>query len=738
MASAALSAVPGSRRFLAASRPEDAGKALAERRGPHGERPALRKDLGILRQVQLGEVAWIIKNPGTRKYHQFKNWQWQIIRLFDGRRTRGEIRDQIARLAGDQEVKLDLVLEYEEFLRRLELLHESVAERNLGLLDKFNSFRHQKAEEKTEGFNIFFIMFHVLDPDRILDRTVKYVRWIWSKPMVIATLIASLWTFGVFVNNWEAIFTGTMDLYHFFGKPFVQVAQFFAILIVVGTIHEFAHAYATKVYGGECHDIGFALFYFTPAFYCDTSDTFMFKNRLKRLWVTIAGIYAEVAIACVATIVWVASYPDTLLHEAAYKTMLFTGLSAVLFNINPLIKVDGYYALSSLLQIPDLRETAWKTVGASFQKHVLRLPVEVPPATRRKRVIYWTYGILSMMYTATIMYFIYTIFRNFYFRYFPDFGVVFLILTLTYIFKKKVRTTRRVGKLFYLDKKEWLMSPRSRLPLAITAGVLLLVLGIPWSHRRITGRTDLKPEKQVHIEAPDDAKVAEVLVHEGDIVAAGQPLFRLRSSALVADTEQHRTGQERMLRKSSAGRASSDPLLAYQSEQMATSEGIALRNAEARESFLVVRSPIAGRVLTPRTEDLVGRYVTAGTALADVGDCRRLVAEVPVSERLLEYLRVGSPVVALIRTRPTRAWRGSVAAVSPATLQQPVTSAGEDGADVPPARPDQFVVRAVFENTDGSLFPGAEAKLKIRSRREAYLVRAWNVIWRWLRSVVWF
>jgi putative peptide zinc metalloprotease protein len=732
-----LSAAPGSRRFLAASRPEDAGKALAERRGPHAERPGLRKDLGILRQVQLGEVNWIIKNPGTRKYHQFKNWQWQIIQLFDGRRTREQIREQIARASG-QDVKLQLVLEYEEFLRRLELLHESVAERNLGLLDKFNSFRHQKAEEKTEGFNIFFIMFHVLDPDRFLNKTVKYVRWMWSKPMVLATLAASFWTLGVFVNNWEAIFTGTMDLYHFFGKPLVQVAQFFSILIVVGTIHEFAHAYATKVYGGECHDIGFALFYFTPAFYCDTSDTFMFKNRLHRLWVTIAGIYAEVAIASVATIFWVASYPDTLLHEAAYKTMLFTGLSAVLFNINPLIKVDGYYALSSLLQIPDLRETAWKTVGAAFQRHVLRLPVEAPATTRRKRIIYWVYGILSMMYTATIMYFIYTIFRNFYFRYFPDFGVVFLVLTLTYVFKKKVRTTRRVGKLFYLDKKEWLMSPRSRVPLAIAAGILLLVLGVPWSHRKITGTANLKPEKQVRIEAPEDSRVSEVYVHEGDEVAAGQPLFRLRSSAIAAETEQHRAELERLIKKTSAGRAASNPVLAYQSEQMAGSEAVALKNARVREDFLLVRSPLAGRVLTPRPEDLIGRNVTAGTALADVGDCRRLVAEVPVSERFLEYLRVGSPVSALIRTRPTHRSRGTVGGISAATLQQPVTSAGDDAADVPPAKPDQFVVRAVFDNADGSLYPGAEARLKIRTRREAYLVRAWNVIWRWLRSVVWF
>jgi putative peptide zinc metalloprotease protein len=463
----------------------------------------------------------------------------------------------------------------------------------------------------------------------------------------------------------------------------------------------------------------------------------MFKNRLHRLWVTIAGIYAELAIACVATMVWVASYPDTLLHEAAYKTMLFTGLSAVLFNINPLIKVDGYYAISSLLQIPDLRETAWHTVGAWFQKNILRLPVEVPPATRRRRIIFWTYGLASIAYTATIMYFIYTIFRNFYFRYFPDFGVVFLVLTLGYVFKKKVRTTRRVGKLFYLDKKEWFMSPRSRLPLAIAGGVLLLVLGIPWSHRKITGTTNLKPAKQARVEASEDAIVAETFVHEGDMVTSGQPLFRLASSAVVEDAERHRGERERMTKKSSQGRESSNPLLAYQSEQMAASEDAAVKSAEAREAYLLVRSPIAGRILTPRVEDVLGRHVTVGTNLADVGDCRQMVAEVPVSERFLQYLRVGSPVSALVRTRPTRTSRGVVASISPATLEQRPTSEGEGGPDLPPVVPDRFVVRATFDNADGSLLPGAEARLKITARREAYAVRAWNVIWRWLRSVVW-
>lgn len=720
-------------RLVAARGLEETARALASRHGPPDERPVLRKDLGIHRQVQLGEVNWIIKNPGTMKYHQFKSKHWQVIRLFNGKRTREQIREELSRQS-KKPIALDFVLEYEEFLRKLELIEQSVAERNLGLLDKFNSFRHQNAEEKAEGFNIFFIKFHVFNPDRFLNKTVKYVRWIWTPPVAIATVIASFWTLVVFIRNWEPIFRGTMELYHFFGKPLLQVLQFFFILCIVGLIHEYAHAYATKVYGGECHDIGFALFYFTPAFYCDSSDTFMFENRWHRFWTTIAGMYSELIICSVATAIWVFSYPDTVLHEAAYKTMLFTGVSAVLFNINPLIKVDGYYAISSLLQIPDLRETAWRTIGAWVQRTVFRLPVEMPPATRRKRIIYVVYGIFSMMYTATIMYFVYTLFRNFYFRYFPDFGVVMLVLTLAYVFKKKVRTTRRVGKLLYLDKKEWLMSPRSRLPLAMAGGTLLLLLAVPWSHRKISGETTLIPERQVRIEVPENSRVGQVLVREGDLVRAGQPLFQLTSADTIGNIAQHSAERERFLKQSSAARASANAGLVYQTEQQASSEQIALTAAERRRDYLLVRSPIAGRVLTERVEDLEGRYLTAGSLLGVIGDCRRMAADIPVSERFLEYLDVGSPASALVRGSSPKSRRGTIASISPATLEQPATA---DGGIVPSAMPDRFVVRVLFDNSDAELVAGAQARVKVRSRREAYLARAWNIAWRWFRSVVW-
>src|SRR5262249_47688491 len=322
--------------------------------------------------------------------------------------------------------------------------------------------RQRAAEEKAEGFNPFFLLFHVFDPNRLLDRTVRYVRWIWTPPVVAVWCVAALWTVGVFVQHWQPIYEGTYELYAFLRKPLVDIIQFFFILCFIGFIHEMSHAYATKIYGGEVHDIGIALLYFTPAFYCDTTDSLLFENKWHALWVTTAGIYTEGFLCAGATALWVASYPDPLLHELAYKTMLFTGVSTIFFNINPLIKIDGYYALSSLLEMPELREESFRYLGAIVQGRLLRLPVVLPVVARRKRRIYWIYGTLALAYTAVIMRFIGCLFYNFYEKFFPNIAIVLLTLTLYRIFRKRVRLVTRTLRLVYLDKKELIMAAQHR------------------------------------------------------------------------------------------------------------------------------------------------------------------------------------------------------------------------------------------------------------------------------------
>ncbi len=430
------------------------------------------------------------------------------------------------------------------------------------------------------------------------------------------------------------------------------------------------------------------------------------------------------------------SYPDTLLHEIAYKTMLFTGVSTVFFNINPLIKIDGYYALSSIVEIPDLREDAFRYIGAWFQRHVLRLPVEVPQVSRRKRRIFWIFGSLALAWIAVVMRFIAGLFFNLYHQYFPDLAVVLALITLYRLFRKRVRLVTRTVNLFYLDKKELLMSPRIRTALLAGAVALVLLLVVPWSRRTLGSTAVLRPLTTVRLEAPEDAVVTRALAEGGDRVAAGQPVLQLVSASATEETARRASERERLAREASRFRESAEPAQVFAFESRGASVDAALKSGKAREERLLVKSPVDGRVLTPYLRDLQGRSFPAGTLLAEVGDDRTLAAELLISERLLDDLVPDAPVSALFRGHP-RPVRGRIVSVSSAALAQPGTaSAGRDPAG-PRALPEKFIALAVFDNADASLIPGMNGYAKIYGRRASYASRAWRVLKRWVQSVAW-
>ena len=264
------------------------------------------------------------------------------------------------------------------------------------------------------------------------------------------------------------------------------------------------------------HDIGIALLYFTPAFYCDTTDSLLFPNKWHRLWVTTAGIYIEGFICIFATSLWVASYPDTLLHELAFKTMLFTGVSTIFFNINPLIKIDGYYALSSLLEIPSCARSPFATWARSSNATSCGCRSRFPRPPGASAASTGSSESLALAYVGVLMSFITGLFHNLYDRIVPNFAIPLLLLTIYRIFRKRVRLVTRTARLFYLDKKELLMSPRSRTALFSAAALIAAALLLPWSRRTISAPALLKPMTTVRLEAPEDAVVARPSSCTGD------------------------------------------------------------------------------------------------------------------------------------------------------------------------------------------------------------------------------
>ncbi|HEY7862862.1 MAG TPA: hypothetical protein VIE39_04345, partial [Thermoanaerobaculia bacterium] len=112
-----MSATP----FVSAAPLPEATRALAERRGAPGDRPRLRLDLVARRVVQAGEVTWVLKNPEAIKYYFFSDGEWSLFQLFDGTRTREEIRQAYQEFLGGTPVDLQLILDWEDSLRKVDL-----------------------------------------------------------------------------------------------------------------------------------------------------------------------------------------------------------------------------------------------------------------------------------------------------------------------------------------------------------------------------------------------------------------------------------------------------------------------------------------------------------------------------------------------------------------------------------------------------------------------------------------
>ena len=712
--------------------------ALAARHGPAGNRPGLKKNLIARRVVQMGEAQWVVKNPDTNKYYSFDEGTWELMRLFDGTRSLDEIHAVYQARFPRETIEKTLVPEYEEMLRGMNLLEQTVAERNLQELARIKDARRRTAEQKAEGFDIFLIPFHVFNPDRFLERTQKYVRWIWRPTTVAVALVLIVLQWAIIIRNFAPIWAETLELYAFLRKPFWDAVQFFFILTCIGAIHELAHGYVCKFYGGQVKDIGVALLYFMPAFYCDTTDALLFPNKWHRLWVVLAGMYIEAIICSFATFLWVASYPDTLLHELAYKLMLFTGISTIFFNINPLRKIDGYYALSSVLEIPELREDSFDYVSALFKKHVLRLNVEVPVLSRRKRRIFLIYGPLALAFVVVIMLFIGRLFYNFYAKYFPQVAGVLLALTLLRLFRKQVRAFLQGARLMYLDKKEWLMSPRTRVSLLAVAGAVFLLLAVPWAPWTHEAPATLAPWSLARLEAPEDSIVVKVEAAEGDPVKATQRIVVLASPAVESGIAEARAEREGLRKQASRLRQEADAAGVYRAEQRIAASELLLAREQERHTRLLVASPISGRLLTPRTEDLRGRFVKSGDLIVEIGEVDKLKAEIPVSERLLPYLRLGSPVSLQLTARPASILHGEIVRIGSAAQTIPATAHGADVKLRPGELPERFLAVVAFDNSQGLERPGMKGKAKIWLGRKSFFWRTWRVLSHWVQTVVWW
>jgi putative peptide zinc metalloprotease protein len=149
-------------------------------------------------------------------------------------------------------------------------------------------------------------------------------------------------------------------------------------LAVIKSLHELGHAMACHRYTRESGEIGLLFLVFTPCLYCDVSSSWKLRSRWQRANIALAGIYIEVLLATLA-ILLLAFVSSDVVRSIAFNVFIVCSLGTFLVNGNPLLKYDGYFALSDLLGIPNLAEQAREAALSFASKWFTKAPTLPTP-----------------------------------------------------------------------------------------------------------------------------------------------------------------------------------------------------------------------------------------------------------------------------------------------------------------------------------------------------------------------
>ena len=332
----------------------------------------------------------------------------------------------------------------------------------------------------------------------------------------------------VFAAKWSVIGPDLPVYFDFSKKTFSDLVEFWLLLFAIGFIHETAHGLTCKHFGGEVHSMGFMFLYLTPCFFVDVTESWISASRLQRMATIIAGIWSELILCGLATIVWTNTQPGQWIHDFCYKLILLAGLGVVAINLNPFIKLDGYYLFAEWVRVPDLKERSTGFLLGWLQRHLLRLPMDVPVVSRRSVPLFVLYAIASGAYSYLLLLLFIRFSYNVFYHWFAELALLPAAVLAFLIFRSRLRAMQNFALGFYRTKAgddDFRLTPL-RAVLAIT---LLALLFVPFLRDRENAWFVIEPSETHPVYAGIPGKVSAVYVKEGEAVRSGQVMARLQS-----------------------------------------------------------------------------------------------------------------------------------------------------------------------------------------------------------------
>ncbi|NNP76398.1 hypothetical protein A7P54_08190 [Acinetobacter sp. Ac_3412] len=574
--------------------------------------PQLRQNIEVLPRTLRGRAWFLLFEPMSQRFVRVNPETWYVITLLDGQSNVEQIWDKAAEYIEQQNIHLNKqyrAISQNELVQLLTQLYNNdllQTEVSFDAEEMFKRFKKHKFNKLKQSFlNPMSLKIPLVYPDRFFNQLQKVAQSVFSIWGLLIWLMIVCPALLLLAEHWQSLTNNLSD----------RVLSASNLLIlwftypIVKLIHEFAHGLAIKAWNGNVREMGLMFILFIPIPYVDATSSYHFISKWQRIAVSIAGILTELLLGAIAIYLWV-STESGLIHAFAYNVIFIATVSTVLVNGNPLMRYDGYYILSDLLEIPNLAGRATKYWVYLSDRYLLGAKTAQPPyAAENEKFWLISYGFISPIYRITIMVsLIWFVAQKYFF-----FGVILAFIsgfmTIVLPLYKGIKHIYQGATLSkYRDqaiRRFW----------GILATLIVIFFILPFPYFSTQQAIVWMPEESI-IRANESGHIATINLKNNQI-QQNQMLFQLSNAELTEKYELQKLQVEELdykLRQASLDDISQQRKLEYQ-KQGAVQQ---LQQYQTKFEQLQVYSPLAGHWFAKDSIELNQRFYKRGDIIGYV------------------------------------------------------------------------------------------------------------------------
>ncbi len=564
---------------------------------------SLRSTVKVRKQFFRGERWHILYDSFNNQFFRLRPEAYDFVSRLRPDRTVEEVWEESLERYPDDAPGQEDVIQLLTQLHFANLLYFEVPADSAKLFERYKKRRRREIRSKL--LSIMFIRIPLLDPENFLKRFLPVIKVLLGHVGAIVWIAVVGTALKVVLDRFDAVTEQAQGIL----AP-DNLILLYVGLVVIKTLHEFGHAMACRRFGGEVHTMGVMLLVFTPLPYMDATSSWSFRSRWHRAFVGGAGMIVEIFVAGLATFLWAYTGPGTL-HSLAYNIMFIASVSTLLFNANPLLRFDGYYILSDLLEVPNLHTRSLKHLRHIVERYLFGYNDSHSPTQSLKEATWLSiFGVLSGIYRVIV-------FTGIILFVADKFLLAGLIMAAMCVISWVVVPVFRLIK--YLASNPRLARTRLR-AVSVCGGIFLLVLFFlavcPFPNRfRAPGVMEAVQYIRVVNDAP--GYVDAVLAPSGSNVHAGVPLIALSDRELEFEIEAATAQLEETLALEQRAMSGQTADLAPIRKRMETIQA-KLKDLRSQKASLIVRARESGVWAAPQSKEMVGAWIPRGSLIGEI------------------------------------------------------------------------------------------------------------------------